>query len=62
MSIKTTRRIKREQALQILLDEIPKMPNSVLEDFLDHLADSGQSFTLSQFDNFIVSEFTDDQT
>ena len=59
VSIKTTQRITRERALAILLSEIPILPNGVLEDMLDALADTGQSHQISKFDNFIVSEFTD---
>jgi hypothetical protein len=59
MSIKTTRTIKRQQAIDILLKEIPELPNDVLADFLDVLADSGQSKVTSKFDNFIVSEFAE---
>lgn len=60
MSIKTTRRITRQHALDILLDEIPKMPNDTLAMLLDSLADSKQSLRISIFDNFIVSEFVDE--
>lgn len=60
MSIKSTQRITREQALSILLDEIPKLPNDLLGDLLDMIADSEKSFRISKFDNFIVSEFTND--
>ena len=58
MSIKTTQRITREHALDILLSEIPNLPNDVLGDLLDELADSEQSKRVSVFDNFIVSGFT----
>jgi len=61
MSVKSTKRISRERALAILLTDIPQLPNSVLEDLLDKLADSGQSRTISYFDNFIVTEFTDER-
>ena len=57
MSIKTTRRISRQQALEILLSEIPKLPNDTLGDLMDTLADSGRSQVCSRFDNFIVSDF-----
>lgn len=60
MSIKTTQRVKREQALEILMSELPVLPNDVLGDLMDILADSGHSKRLSRFDNFIVSEFPDD--
>ena len=61
MSIKTTQRIKREVALATLLREIPNLSNDVLGDIMDVLADSEQSRCCSRFDNFIVSEFTDDE-
>ena len=60
MSIKTTQRITREKALEILLEEIPNLPNDTLGDLMDTLADSRQSKRVSIFDNFIVSEFTDE--
>lgn len=60
MSIKTTQRISRNQALAILLSEIPQLPNDTLADLLDRLADSGRSTRLSRFDNFIVSEFSEE--
>lgn len=59
MSIKSTQRIKREQAIALLLSEIPQLSNDALGDMLDHLADSEQSKVVSKFDNFIVSEFGD---
>ncbi|MFW6219829.1 MAG: hypothetical protein ACOC33_03235 [bacterium] len=58
MSIKSTIRITREQALDILLSEIPELPNDVLANLMDTLSDSKQSKRVSYFDNFIVSEFT----
>jgi len=61
MSIKTTQRIKRQVALATLLREIPNLSNDVLGDIMDVLADSEQSRYCSRFDNFIVSEFTDDE-
>jgi len=60
MSVKTTRRISRQRALEILLSEAPNLPNDTLADLLDRLADSRQSHIISQFDNFIVTEFTDE--
>ncbi len=60
MSIKTTRRISRARALEILLKDIPELPNDSLGDLMDWLADCGQSRSVSKFDNFIVSEFTED--
>lgn len=60
MGVKSTSRITRKLALRILLDEIPKLPNDTLGDLMDTLADSGQSTNLSQFDNFIVSNFDAD--
>ena len=57
MSIKSTSRIKRQRAIDILLEEIPNLPNDTLGDLMDTLADSEQSKYASRFDNFIVSEF-----
>ena len=57
MGVKSTSRIKRKVAIDILLEEIPNLPNDVLGDLMDTLADSGQSKYASSFDNFIVSEF-----
>jgi len=59
MSYKTTQRITRDRALAILMTEIPQLPNDALADMLDRLADSEQSKVVSRFDNFIVSDFTD---
>jgi hypothetical protein len=60
MSIKSTKRIKhgrvtRARALEILLSEIPLLPNDTLGHLMDTLADSEQS-VCSKFDNFIVSD------
>ncbi len=60
MSIKSTQRITRQRALEILLSEIPQLPNDTLGDLMDKLADSEQSRTCSRFDNFIVSDFPED--
>jgi len=60
MGVKSTRRITRAKAMEILLSEIPTLPNSALERLMDTLADTEQSKRVSYFDNFIVSEFTDD--
>jgi hypothetical protein len=60
MSAKTTQRISRERALEILLEEIPDLSNDDLGDVLDALADTGNSKRVSSFDNFIVSEFNDE--
>jgi hypothetical protein len=57
MSIKSTIRITRSKAQEILLDEIPTLPNDALTALMDALADSHQSKHVSQFDNFIVSDF-----
>ena len=43
MSIKTTQRITRAYALDILLSEIPTLPNDILGDLLDVLALSGNT-------------------
>ena len=59
MSIKSTKRITRARALEILMSEIPKLPNDELGRMMDRLADSELSQTCSRFDNFIVSEFTE---
>ena len=59
MSAKTTQRVTRAYAIDILLSEIPTLPNDTLEKLLDALADSGASRRLSTFDNFIVSEFVE---
>ena len=61
MSCKTTQRVTREKALEILLAEIPTLPNDPLSDMLDALADTGQSHRVSRFDNFIISDFGDDE-
>lgn len=60
MSIKSTQRISREMALAILLPELSLLPNDVLATLLDTLADSGHSHRISRFDNFIVSDFVDE--
>jgi hypothetical protein len=57
MSVKTTQRVTRARALEVLLREIPQVGNDVLGDLMDVLAESGQSKVCSRFDNFIVSEF-----
>jgi hypothetical protein len=57
MSIKTTQRITRQAALSLLTEELPNLPNDLLGDILDKIADSEQSHTFSKFDNFIVSDF-----
>ena len=44
-----------------MLQEIPQLSNKALEDFMDRLADCGESKILSQFDNFIVSEFPESE-
>ena len=60
MSIKSTRRIKRERAIEILTEDLPNLPNDYLAKMLDHLADSELSHIISKFDNFIVTEFTEE--
>jgi len=57
MGIKSTQRITRKEALSILLEEIPKLPNDALGDLMDALSDCGHSKIVSEFDNFIVSDF-----
>lgn len=59
MSSKSTVRLTREKALHYLFLEIPHMSNDVLGDLLDAIADSGQGHYTSKFDNFIVSNFTE---
>jgi len=61
MSIKSTQRVSRQRALEILLSEIPTLPNDALGDMLDALADTEQSRIVSVFDNFIVSEFPESE-
>ena len=56
MSHKTTQYVTRQRALEILLSELPTLPNDTLGDLLDQLADSGQSRIVSKWDNFIVSD------
>jgi hypothetical protein len=60
MSIKSTQRISRERALSIILSEVPLLPNDTLGDMMDFLADCGQSHHVSKFDNFIVSDFNNE--
>lgn len=57
MSIKSTQRIKRDVAINILVGEIPNLPNDALGEMMDALADTEQSKYVSKYDNFIVSEF-----
>jgi hypothetical protein len=57
MSIKSTQRITRERAIEILTSEIPALSNDALGNLMDALADTEQSKCVSKFDNFIVSEF-----
>jgi hypothetical protein len=61
MGIKSTRTITRQLALEILLEEIPEMSNDVLGDLMDVLADSKQSKYTCQFDNFVVTEFAEEE-
>jgi len=56
MSIKSTRRITRKQAISVLLSEIPWLSNDALGELMDTLADTEQSKTCSRFDNFIISD------
>lgn len=62
MGLKSTQHIKRGRALEILLSEIPLLPNDALGNLMDALADCGCSKIVSEFDNFIVSEFDNDDT
>lgn len=62
MGIKSTRRVSRQFAIEILTSEIASLPNDALADMMDALADCGHSHRLSYFDNFIVSEFNDEDS
>lgn len=59
MSIKSTQRITRARAIEMITTEIQYIGNDVLGDMLDLIADSQQSRLTSIFDNFIVSDFPD---
>ena len=50
MSIKTTRYISRATAIDILMREVPLLPNDTLGDLMDVLADSEHSHAASRFD------------
>src|ERR1035438_9376564 len=56
VSIKTTQRVTRDQAVQMVMDELADISNDELGELLDKLADTGRSRRLSKFDNFIVSD------
>jgi hypothetical protein len=56
MGIKSTQNISRENAIAILLKEIPDLSNDALGIVLDALADTKQSKIVSYFDNFFVSD------
>lgn len=59
MSIKSTKRITRSKAQEILRRSVEELPNDTLGDLLDLIADSERSNILSKFDNFIVSEMSE---
>jgi hypothetical protein len=61
MGIKSTQRITRQRAIDILMEEIPLLPNDALGDIMDALADTEKSKYASKFDNFTVSEFASDE-
>jgi hypothetical protein len=56
MGVKSTETITRDQALDILLGEIPTLPNDALGELMDALADCGHSKIVSKYNNFIVSQ------
>jgi hypothetical protein len=56
MSIKSTQTITRSEAMNMVLLELPMLPNRILADILNLLSDSEQSQNISLFDNFIVTE------
>ena len=60
MGIKSTQRITRERAMQILMCEIPELPNDALARLMDTLADTKLSKHVSYYDNFIVSDFPEE--
>ena len=59
MSWKSTITITRARALSILIEDISHVGNDVLGSMLDVLADSRQSHSLSEFNNFVVSDVED---
>ena len=59
MSAKSTQRVTRNRALELLRSEFDRLSNDVLGDLLDVIADSGQSHRFSKLDNFVVSEFVE---
>ena len=61
MSVKSTQRINRFRAVEILQGEISTLSNDALGALMDALANTGQSKSCSRFDNFIVTDFTDDE-
>lgn len=62
MSIKSTRYVSRTQAMAALLAVIPQLPDKVLGDMLDLVADTREyadgylvePLSISYFDNFMV--------
>ena len=54
--------IARKRAIEILMQEIPKLSNSAMAAFLDRIADSGQSEIVSKFDRFtVLADWADDR-
>lgn len=61
MSIKTTQRISRQRAIEVLIGEIYLASDTLLEELLDALADSGESTTFSIYDNFMIVPKTEEK-
>lgn len=57
MGYKSTIRLNRVRALDVLHGELETLPNGMLERILDIIADSGLSRSMSTLDNFSVSDF-----
>lgn len=60
MSVKSTTRITRARAIEVLTEEIPKLPNKTIGNILDMVAESEHSHFASEFDNFIVTDVAPD--
>ena len=56
VSAKTTHRITRARALEILRADLEGLSNDALGEMMDALADTRQSKIVSELDNFIVSD------
>lgn len=61
MSIKTTQHISRQRAIEVLIGEICLASDTLLEELLDALADSGESKTFSIYDNFMIVPKTEEK-